>query len=137
MCPCDVSSHLCKVFIETLLERADRAEQQLFILSSHSHRKCMHTRHHGGFAPVSGWVGRSLDGSADDIITDRLETLGNRVREIKNEERMVVVFIQYKTECKVNLQIKLNYQCLPWSLFQRSFSISGSCRLGEPLCHRR
>lgn len=79
--PCDVSSHLCKVFIETLLERADRAEHQLFILSSQSHRKCTLTRHHGGYTPVSGWWGRSLDNSADYIITDRLENLGNRVRE--------------------------------------------------------
>lgn len=77
-----MSSHLCKVFIETLLERADRAEQQLFMLSSQTSRKHTHTRLHGGYAPVSGWGGRSLDSSADDIIADRLETLGNRVRGI-------------------------------------------------------
>lgn len=75
-----MSSHLFKVFIETLLERADRAERQLFMLSSHTRHKYTHTRHHGGYAPVSGWGGRSLDSSADDIIADRLETLGNRVR---------------------------------------------------------
>lgn len=73
-------SHLFKVFIETLLERADHAERQLFMLSSHTRCKYTHTRHHGGYAPVSGWWGQSLDSSADDIFTDRLETLGNRVR---------------------------------------------------------
>ncbi|XP_035986090.1 F-box only protein 41-like [Fundulus heteroclitus] len=74
-----------QVFIETLLERADRAERQLLLLSHN------HFTHNDRFeysepytpseaySPVPGRAGRSLDGSADDIITNKMqETMGNR-----------------------------------------------------------
>ncbi|KAM4714022.1 F-box only protein 41 isoform 2-T4 [Anableps anableps] len=73
-----------QVFIETLLERADRAERQLLLLS-HNH----FTRNRFEYAepytpseaysPVPGRAGRSLDGSTDDIVTNKMqETIGNR-----------------------------------------------------------
>ncbi|XP_049923385.1 F-box only protein 41-like [Epinephelus moara] len=92
-----------QVFIETLLERADRAERQLLLFSSHTHHN--HYTHHDnayidpytlseGYTPVAGRGGRSLDGSTDDIITNKMQgTIGNR----------------------------------------RSYSVSGSYRLGEQL----
>uniref|UniRef100_A0A4W6DGX6 Uncharacterized protein n=1 Tax=Lates calcarifer TaxID=8187 RepID=A0A4W6DGX6_LATCA len=98
-----------QVFIETLLERADRAERQLLQLSSHTHHN--HYTHHNDkyahmdiyadpytltqvYTPVPGRGGRSLDGSTNDIIANRMQgTIGNR----------------------------------------RSYSVSGSCRLGEQL----
>ncbi|XP_041821698.1 F-box only protein 41-like [Chelmon rostratus] len=88
-----------QVFIETLLERADRAERQLLLLNSRAHRN--HADAYadpyaltGEYAPVPGRGGRSLDGSADDIVADKaLGTIGNR----------------------------------------RSYSVSGSYRLGEQL----
>lgn len=59
-----------QVFIETLLERADRAERRLLLLSSHTPRNVDQRR------PVRGQGGRS----ADDI-TDKMQgTAGNRVR---------------------------------------------------------
>ncbi|XP_041842103.1 F-box only protein 41-like [Melanotaenia boesemani] len=86
-----------QVFIETLLERADRAERQLLLLS---HNHFTHSDNYACadpytlsevYSPGLGRCGRSLDGSADDIIANR--TIGNR----------------------------------------RSYSISGSYRLGEKL----
>lgn len=59
-----------QVFIETLLERADRAERRLLLLSSHTR----------GYTPVPGQGGRSLDGSTDDITRKMQGTTGNRVR---------------------------------------------------------
>ncbi|MEQ2255176.1 hypothetical protein ILYODFUR_011102 [Ilyodon furcidens] len=74
-----------QVFIEALLERADRAERQLLLLSHN------HFTHGGGFeytepytppevySPVPGRAGRSLDGSTDDIIANKMqESIGNR-----------------------------------------------------------
>uniref|UniRef100_A0A8C6M540 F-box protein 41 n=1 Tax=Nothobranchius furzeri TaxID=105023 RepID=A0A8C6M540_NOTFU len=90
-----------QVFIETLLERADRAERQLLLLSHHDndlHYADPYT-HSQVYSPVPGRGGRSLDGSTDDIISNKmLEAIGNR----------------------------------------RSYSISGSCRLGDqhPAHHR-
>uniref|UniRef100_A0A3B4T3L1 F-box protein 41 n=1 Tax=Seriola dumerili TaxID=41447 RepID=A0A3B4T3L1_SERDU len=97
-----------QVFIETLLERADRAERQLLQLSSHTHHNRF-THHNDRYAhtdvyvdpyaltqvytPVLGRGGRSLDGSTDDIASKLQGTIGNR----------------------------------------RSYSVSGSCRLGEQL----
>lgn len=76
---------LFQVLIETLLERADRAERQLLLLSSDACCKYTHTRRHTeGYTLVSGWGGRSLDGSADDIITNRMEAIGHRVRTKTN-----------------------------------------------------
>ncbi|XP_054457899.1 F-box only protein 41-like [Anoplopoma fimbria] len=72
-----------QVFIETLLERADRAERQLLLFSSHTH----HNRYtHAdpyttaeGYAPAPGRGGRSLDASTDDVIADKIQgTIGNR-----------------------------------------------------------
>ncbi|XP_056156762.1 F-box only protein 41-like [Lampris incognitus] len=61
-----------QVFIETLLERADRAERQLLLHTSYTHHdKYTHTDRH---TPSPGRSGRSLDGSTDDIIG----TLSNR-----------------------------------------------------------
>ncbi|XP_031734922.1 F-box only protein 41-like [Anarrhichthys ocellatus] len=86
-----------QVFIETLLERADRAERQLLLLGSHTHHhhhRYTHTDPYEGYAPAPGRGGRSLDGSTDDVITDKMQgTIGNR----------------------------------------RSYSVSGSYRLGEQL----
>ncbi|XP_068569164.1 F-box only protein 41-like [Cebidichthys violaceus] len=86
-----------QVFIETLLERADRAERQLLLLDSHTHhhhRRYTHTDPYEGYAPAPGRGGRSLDGSTDDVIADKMHgTIGNR----------------------------------------RSYSVSGSYRLGEQL----
>ncbi|KAM7366694.1 hypothetical protein PAMP_016109 [Pampus punctatissimus] len=92
-----------QVFIETLLERADRAERQLLQLSSHTHHS-HYTRHSDKhthpevyadpYTPVRGRGGCSLDGSTDDIIANKMqETFRNR----------------------------------------RSYSVSGSYRLGEQL----
>uniref|UniRef100_A0A1A8GL68 Uncharacterized protein n=2 Tax=Nothobranchius korthausae TaxID=1143690 RepID=A0A1A8GL68_9TELE len=86
-----------QVFIETLLERADRAERQLLLLSHHDND--LHYTHSQVYSPVPGRGGRSLDGSTDDIISNKmLEAIGNR----------------------------------------RSYSISGSCQLGDqhPAHHR-
>nr|XP_019950993.1 PREDICTED: F-box only protein 41-like [Paralichthys olivaceus] len=83
-----------QMFIETLLERADHAERQLMQLSSHTHHN-RYTHHNdkythadvyadpytltGVYAPVPGRRGRSLDGSTDDIMPDKMqETIGNR-----------------------------------------------------------
>nr|XP_046236036.1 F-box only protein 41-like isoform X1 [Scatophagus argus]XP_046236039.1 F-box only protein 41-like isoform X1 [Scatophagus argus]XP_046236040.1 F-box only protein 41-like isoform X1 [Scatophagus argus]XP_046236041.1 F-box only protein 41-like isoform X1 [Scatophagus argus]XP_046236042.1 F-box only protein 41-like isoform X1 [Scatophagus argus]XP_046236043.1 F-box only protein 41-like isoform X1 [Scatophagus argus] len=82
-----------QVFIETLLERADLAERQLLLLTTHTHHGRRYA-HAEGDAPVPGRGGRSLDGSTDDIIANKMrETIGNR----------------------------------------RSYSVSGSYRLGEQL----
>uniref|UniRef100_UPI0037E81B1E F-box only protein 41-like n=1 Tax=Semicossyphus pulcher TaxID=241346 RepID=UPI0037E81B1E len=92
-----------QVFIETLLERADRAERQLLLLSTHTHHNQyanLHDRYTNanayslaeGYTPVPGRGGRSLDASTDDIIANKMQgTIGNR----------------------------------------RSYSVSGSYRLGE------
>ncbi|XP_078100505.1 F-box only protein 41-like [Sander vitreus] len=57
-----------QVFIETLLERADRAERQLLLLSTHAHHNNRYTRTHG-----------SAYASTDDIIANKMqETIGNR-----------------------------------------------------------
>ncbi|KAM7376841.1 hypothetical protein PAMA_013553 [Pampus argenteus] len=92
-----------QVFIETLLERTDRAERQLLQLSSHTHHS--HYTHHSDkhthpevytdpYTPVRGRGGYSLDGSTDDIIANKMQgTFSNR----------------------------------------RSYSVSGSYRLGEQL----
>uniref|UniRef100_A0A1A8QS24 Uncharacterized protein n=1 Tax=Nothobranchius pienaari TaxID=704102 RepID=A0A1A8QS24_9TELE len=90
-----------QVFIETLLERADRAERQLLLLSHHDNdlNYADPYTHSQVYSPVPGRGGRSLDGSTDDIISNKmLEAIGNR----------------------------------------RSYSISGSCRLGDqhPAHHR-
>ncbi|XP_026178086.1 F-box only protein 41-like isoform X2 [Mastacembelus armatus] len=86
-----------QVFIETLLERADRAERQLLLLSSHTQHddKYAHSDVYiDPYTPVPVRGGRSLDGSTDDIIASKMqETIGNR----------------------------------------RSYSVSGSCKLGEQL----
>ncbi|XP_062301174.1 F-box only protein 41, partial [Scomber scombrus] len=94
-----------QVFIETLLERADRAEQHLLLLSSDTHQHNHHYTHRHDkhthpdayadpYAPTPGRVGRSLDGSTDDIITNKMQgTFSNR----------------------------------------RSYSVSGSYKLGEQL----
>lgn len=78
------------MFIETLLERADRAERQLLLLSSHTHhnhythRNDKHTHpdvYADPYTPLPGRGGRSLDGSTDDIIANKMQgTFGNRVR---------------------------------------------------------
>ncbi|XP_063756758.1 F-box only protein 41-like isoform X2 [Eleginops maclovinus] len=89
-----------QVFIEALLERADRAERQLLLLSSHTHLYT-HTEpythpyiHTHGHTPAVGWGGRSLDASTEDVLADKMQgSIGNR----------------------------------------RSYSVSGSCRLGEQL----
>uniref|UniRef100_A0A1A7WPP8 Uncharacterized protein n=1 Tax=Iconisemion striatum TaxID=60296 RepID=A0A1A7WPP8_9TELE len=85
-----------QVFIETLLERADQAERQLLLLS-HQHNDLHYAdlyTHSQVYSPVPGRSGRSLDGSIDDNISNKMqETIGNR----------------------------------------RSYSISGSYRLGEQL----
>lgn len=66
------------MFIEALLERAERAEQQL-LLSAHTRHTQKHTLT-GGYAPGQG--GRGLDGSDDDVITDKMQgAIGNRVRQ--------------------------------------------------------
>lgn len=78
-----------QVFIETLLERADRAERQLLMLGSQSHRN--HFPHGDRYAyadpymlteayePACSRGGRSLDGSTDDIIANKIQgTVGNR-----------------------------------------------------------
>ncbi|XP_041635013.1 F-box only protein 41-like [Cheilinus undulatus] len=82
-----------QVFIETLLERADRAERQLLLLSSHGrhdlyahHHRYAHTQAYAdpyafseGYTPVPGRGGRSLDASTDDIIANKMQgTIGNR-----------------------------------------------------------
>ncbi|XP_069375083.1 F-box only protein 41-like isoform X3 [Paralichthys olivaceus] len=83
-----------QMFIETLLERADHAERQLMQLSSHTHHNRYTHRNDkythadvyadpytltGVYAPVPGRRGRSLDGSTDDIMPDKMqETIGNR-----------------------------------------------------------
>ncbi|XP_074555107.1 F-box only protein 41-like [Halichoeres trimaculatus] len=96
-----------QVFIETLLERADRAERQLLLLSSHHNHYTRHSDRYAhadayaspytldeGYNPGLGRGGRSLDASTDDIITGKMQgTIGNR----------------------------------------RSYSVSGSYRLGEQL----
>ncbi|XP_029283562.1 F-box only protein 41-like [Cottoperca gobio] len=87
-----------QVFIETLLERADRAERQLLLLSSHTHlNHYTHTDPYTlteGYTPAPGRWGRSLDASTEDVIADKIQgPIGNR----------------------------------------RSYSVSGSCRLGEQL----
>ncbi|XP_043954350.1 F-box only protein 41-like isoform X3 [Gambusia affinis] len=73
-----------QVFIEALLERADRAERQLLLLSNNH---VTHSRFEYGepyspsevYSPEPGRAGRSLDGSTDDIITYKMqESLGNR-----------------------------------------------------------
>ena len=75
------------MFIETLLERADRAERQLLLLSSHTHTHTHHRYTHAHpyadpYTPAPGRGGRSLDGSTDDIIASKLQgAIGNRVRE--------------------------------------------------------
>ncbi|XP_047194757.1 F-box only protein 41 [Hippoglossus stenolepis] len=83
-----------QMFIETLLERADRAERQLLQLSSHTHHN-QYTHHNDRYThtdvyadpytlaevytPGPGRRGRSLDGSSDSIITDKMQgTIGNR-----------------------------------------------------------
>ncbi|XP_076019065.1 F-box only protein 41-like [Genypterus blacodes] len=63
-----------QIFIETLLERAERAERHLLLLSSHTH-----LTHTLGYTPAPGRSGRSLDSSTDDIVTNKAkETLGYR-----------------------------------------------------------
>ncbi|XP_034063835.1 F-box only protein 41-like isoform X2 [Gymnodraco acuticeps] len=89
-----------QVFIETLLVRADRAERQLLLASSHTHLYTHtepythpYTQTHG-HTPAVGWGGRSLDASTEDVLADKMQgSIGNR----------------------------------------RSYSVSGSCRLGEQL----
>ncbi|XP_047442039.1 F-box only protein 41-like [Mugil cephalus] len=76
-----------QVFIETLLERAERAERQLLLLTSHQD-------HLENFTPGPGpGRGQSLDGSVEDVnkALGTMGTMGTR----------------------------------------RSYSVSGSCRLGE------
>lgn len=59
-----------QVFIESLLDRADRAERHLLMLTSHKHYSPVHRC---GHSPVF------TGGSLDDIITSRCqESLGNR-----------------------------------------------------------
>lgn len=85
-----------------LLERADCAERQLLLLSSHAHHKHSYTRRHDrytdayadpyaptdGYTPAPGRGGRSLDSSTDDIIADKMQgTIGNRVRKKKKKKR--------------------------------------------------
>ncbi|KAL4008059.1 hypothetical protein ACER0C_001911 [Sarotherodon galilaeus] len=78
-----------QMFIETLLERADRAERRLLMLGSHEHRNLFPDS--DGYAYTEPYVltevyeparsrgGRSLDGSTDDIIANKMqETIGNR-----------------------------------------------------------
>ncbi|KAI3375796.1 hypothetical protein L3Q82_003740 [Scortum barcoo] len=71
-----------QVFIETLLERADRAERQLLLLSTHTHHN--HYTHRGHafaepYTPLPARGGRSLDASTDDIFADKMqESIGNR-----------------------------------------------------------
>lgn len=63
-----------QVFIETLLDRADRAERRLLLLSSHAAHNVDQC------TPGRGQGGRSLDASADDITEKTQGTAGNRVR---------------------------------------------------------
>ncbi|KAM9426534.1 F-box only protein 41 [Pholidichthys leucotaenia] len=79
-----------QVFIETLLERADRAERQLLQLGSHHNHFIPSSHRHGNgysdpygldevYTHVPGRCGRSLDGSADDILASKMqETIMNR-----------------------------------------------------------
>lgn len=62
-----------QVFIESLLDRADRAERHLLMLTSHKHYSPVHRC---GHSPVF------TGGSLDDIITSRCqESLGNRQQQ--------------------------------------------------------
>uniref|UniRef100_A0A3Q1G4U5 F-box protein 41 n=1 Tax=Acanthochromis polyacanthus TaxID=80966 RepID=A0A3Q1G4U5_9TELE len=72
-----------QVFIETLLDRADRAERQLLLLGSHQNhfRDQYIDPYHLAqvYPPTAGRGGRSLDSSTDDIITTKTQgTMGNR-----------------------------------------------------------
>ncbi|XP_030018211.1 F-box only protein 41-like [Sphaeramia orbicularis] len=87
-----------QAFIEMLLERADRAERHLLLLNTHTHHNHYTNSdtyiHADSYGSVNIRGGRSLDGSVDDILHNKMqETIGNR----------------------------------------RSYSVSGSCRLGEQL----
>ncbi|XP_038126828.1 F-box only protein 41-like isoform X1 [Cyprinodon tularosa] len=74
-----------QVFIETLLDRADRAERQLLLLS-HNHFTNNDRFEYAEpyspsevYSPVPGRAGRSLDGSTDDIIPNKMQdSIGNR-----------------------------------------------------------
>uniref|UniRef100_A0A3P8TKM5 F-box protein 41 n=1 Tax=Amphiprion percula TaxID=161767 RepID=A0A3P8TKM5_AMPPE len=73
------------VFIETLLDRADRAERQLLLLGSHQNHfrdRYVDPYHLAQvYPPTAGRGGRSLDSSTDDIITTKTQgTMGNRVK---------------------------------------------------------
>lgn len=76
-----------QVFIEALLERADRAERQLLLLSrnhfTHNDDRFGYGEPYSpseAYSPVPGRAGRSLDGSADDIVGHKMqESVGNRV----------------------------------------------------------
>ncbi|RVE60909.1 hypothetical protein OJAV_G00185350 [Oryzias javanicus] len=64
-----------QVFIEMLLERADRAERHLLLLaSSHAHYALPKV-----YSPEPGRGGSSLDGSKDGVLSGRLQdAVGNR-----------------------------------------------------------
>lgn len=63
------------MFIETLLERADRAERQLLLLGSHHEHL---DRYADPFTPGPERGGQSLDSSVDSV-NKMLGTMGNRV----------------------------------------------------------
>ncbi|XP_036072521.1 F-box only protein 41 isoform X3 [Oryzias melastigma] len=71
----DAKSRLQVVFIEMLLERADRAERHLLLLASnHAHYALPKA-----YSPEAGRGGCSLDGSKDGVVSGRLQdAIGNR-----------------------------------------------------------
>ncbi|XP_017165853.1 F-box only protein 41-like [Poecilia reticulata] len=105
---------LRQVFIESLLERADRAERQLLLLLGNNHFAHNRFRYGEPNSPsevYSPGPGRSLDGSTDDVIASEMQqSLGNRV----------------------DSDICTRNMCDTSMSHQRSYSVSSSYRLGEP-----
>uniref|UniRef100_A0A672ZB62 Si:ch73-290k24.5 n=1 Tax=Sphaeramia orbicularis TaxID=375764 RepID=A0A672ZB62_9TELE len=82
-----------QAFIEMLLERADRAERHLLLLNTHTHHNHYTNSdtyiHADSYGSVNIRGGRSLDGSVDDILHNKMqETIGNRVREPEHTWKM-------------------------------------------------
>lgn len=133
------------MFIETLLERADCAERRLLMLGSHEHRNLFPDS--DGYAytepylltevyePTRSQGGRSLDGSTDDIIANKMqETIGNRVGNTNKH-----LWLKYSWEYVLSIERSRTWNLLGLTqhflilLFQRSYSVSSSYRLGEQL----
>uniref|UniRef100_A0A3P9DRP9 F-box protein 41 n=1 Tax=Maylandia zebra TaxID=106582 RepID=A0A3P9DRP9_9CICH len=131
------------MFIETLLERADCAERRLLMLGSHEHRNLFPDS--DGYAytepylltevyePTRSQGGRSLDGSTDDIIANKMqETIGNRETHLcQDTHTWIRYIISAHHSCGLSFPLWLLQAALMqnflWLLHNKSFCLSLLC----------